>query len=233
MSMPPRKGIKRGSLREQTKEMLIIAFFLRSNADKKATTDEIARAWDPENPHSMGGVFAEGIGPRDQLLSRAGANKICRKLAAEGLLKRKPEIGYRNKKVFYYSLATDEVGFMKVARRTQNASILLMDSEYGRKSIHSHLIPKIETGLRIDLGCWREKVEWALAHSPTAFAIGMDDSLGDGEISHCKSKEVRLQHFLVTLAHAIAVDRSTKSRGQLIAADESAEDIEKAFRAQA
>ena len=233
MSMPPRKGIKRGSLREQTKEMLIIAFFLRSNAEKKATTDEIARAWDPENPHSMGGVFSEGIGPRDQFLSRAGANKICRKLAAEGLLKRKPEIGYRNKKVFYYSLATDEAGFMKVAKRTQNASILLMESEYGRKAIHDHLISKIEKGLRIDLGDWMEEAEWALAHSPTAFAIGIDDSLGDGEIGHCTGREERLRLFLVAIAHAIAVDRSTKRRGQLIAGDESAESIEKVFSAQA
>jgi len=228
--MPPKKGVKRGSLREQTKEMLIIAFFLRSGADKKATTDEIARAWDPESPDSMGEVFAEGFGPRDRFLSRAGANKICRKLAAEGLLKRRPEIGYRNKKVFYYSLATDEAGFMKVAKRAQNASILLIGSEYGSKAIHDHLIPKIEKGLRIDMGDWREKVEWALAHSPTAFAIGMDDSLGDGEIGHCRSREERLQLFLQTLGYAIAADRSTKSRGQLIAADERAGGIEKAFR---
>lgn len=234
ISVPPRKGIKRGSLREQTKELLILAFFLRPDAEKKATTDEIVRAWDPKNRHSIGGVLAEGIGPREQFLSRAGANKICRRLASEGLLRRKPEIGYRNKKVFYYSLASDEDGFMKIARRTQNASTLLMESEYGRRGIHAHLIPKIEKGLRIDMGGWQEKVEWALAHSPTAFAVGMDDSLGDGEISNCKIGGERLRLFLATLANAIAVDRSTASRGRLIiASDENANDIEKAFRAQA
>jgi hypothetical protein len=192
--------------------------------------DEIVRAWDPKNPHSLGGVFAEGIGPRDQFLSRAGANKICRKLASAGLLKRKPEIGYRNKKVFYYSLASDEDGFLKVARKTLTASTLLMESEYGRRGIHSYLIPKIEKGLRIDAGSWREQIEWALAHSPTAFAVGMDDSLGAGEISFCESREDRLRLFLETLAHAIAVDRSTLSRRRLIAVDESASDVELALR---
>lgn len=228
--MAPKKGVKRGSLREQTKELLILTFFLRPGEDEKATADTIREAWNPKNPHAIGSVLPKGIGPRDPFLSRSGANKICRRLADDGVLKRMPEIGYRNKKVFYYSLAPQENGFLKVARKTELAPTLLMESEYGKRGIKEFLIPRIQKSLAIDLRVWREKVEWVLGHSPTAFAIGTDNSLGAGEISRLKTEKERLQSFLDVLGYAMMVDRSTQRRGQLIAADENAGDIELALR---
>ena len=228
--MAPKKGVKRGSLREQTKELLILTFFLHPGADEKATADAIREAWNPKNPHAIGSVLPKGIGPRDPFLSRSGANKICRRLADDGVLKRMPEIGYRNKKVFYYSLAPPESGFLKVARKLEHASTLLMESGYGKRGIREFLIPRIQKNLEIDLGDWREKAEWVLGHSPTAFAIGTDDSLGAGEISRLKTEKERLQSFLDVLACAMTVDRSMRSRGRLIAADKNAGDIELALR---
>lgn len=228
--MPPKKGVRRGSLKEQTKELLILTFFLRPGADVRATPDTIREAWNPKNPHAIGNVLPKGIGPRDPFLSRSGANKICRRLADDGVLKRMPEIGYRNKKVFYYCLAPQENGFLKVARKTEVAPTLPMESEYGKRGIREFLIPRIQKSLEIDLGDWREKVEWVLGHSPTAFAIGTDDSLGAGEISRLKTEKERLQSFLDVLACAMTVDRSMRSRGRLIAADKNAGDIELALR---
>ena len=228
--MPPKKGVKRGSLKEQTKELLILTFFLRPGADVRATPDTIREAWNPKNPHAIGNVLPKGIGPRDPFLSRSGANKICRKLADDGVLKRMPEIGYRNKKVFYYSLAPQESGFLKVVRKTEHAPTLLMESEYGRRGIREFVIPRIQKSLAIDLKHWREKVEWVLSHSPTSFGIGIDDSLGAGEISRLKTEKDRLQSFLDVLACAMTVDRSTLRRGRVIAADKNAGDIELALR---
>jgi len=217
------------TISERTKEKLVFGYFF-GTSEKWAKADDIVKAWDPENSERLGGVFAKGIGAKDRFLSRAGASKLCKRLFAEGVLERKPEIGYNNRKVFFFSLKDDWEGFYRIASKLQDAPMLLIGSAYGKNGIRKHIIPKIQDDLKIKMKDWEETIRWVLERSPTAFAIGLDKSLAAGEISLLQTGEERLRAFLHVLDCAMTADRSTLSRGQLIVADAGADDIEKALR---
>jgi hypothetical protein len=218
--MAPRKGVKRGTIREQTKEILALAFFLQTG-NKWVNADRIREAWDPKSPRSIGYISVpDEISPRGRTLSRAGAVKVCERLILEKILHKQVTLGYRNKRVNLYQLREDSrEGFLNLARKVQPALKLLIESDYGRRGIHKWVIPDLEKQLGIDIGDWRENVEWVLGRSPTAFTIATVKGLAQGEIAKLEKEDVRLKEFLATLLAAMRVDRASLDRGWLLTKD--------------
>jgi len=225
--MAPRKGIKRGTLKEQTKEILVIVFFLKTG-NNWATADRIRDAWTPGKPRSIGSLDVPvEVSPRGRTLSRAGAVKVCERLIAEEVVQKRVRKGYRNKIVKEYQLIEDKIdSFLNVARKVHLSLLLLLESEYGRRGIRDRIMPAIEETLRIDLDSWKDEVEWVLERSPTAFTIATSKGLPQGEIAMLQNEQARLREFLATLVASMKVDRASRDRGWLIIEDQKAKHVE-------
>lgn len=213
--MAPKKGIKRGTLQEQTKELLVLAFFLQKN-NNWATADDIVRFWNPKRKESGGMVLSDDLGPRERTLSRAGASKVCKRLVPEILTKREI-LGYNNKRVYQYQLATEE-GFMRVAKRLRGAPMLLMASDYGREGIKKTVIPTLEHALDISVENIRNELELVLSQSASAFLLAIDESIGAGSIAELPRKD-RLKELAEVLMCAVRLDKASGSRRRLISDD--------------
>ncbi len=201
-------------MREPTKDQLVLIYFL-TQGNKLAGADTIVRWTEGKEPGTRVTVLNDRTTIKSSL-SRAGAVKVLKRLAIQKYLAFTTSSGYRSKKVIQYQLQKSDKAFIATAHRFVGAPMIFLSSDYCKESIDSIVLPMMEKALRISLETERGDASWALARSPTALFLALDDTLKDGSISKIPEPRARKEAFLEVLSCAIRIDEASKTRSQLI-----------------